>query len=171
MIIGRPGSGKTVFSEKLEKLTGRKVTHLDKYYWKPDWVKAHTSEGFKEKVSELAAGDEWIIDGDFRSSIDVRLDKADAVVFFDFPAWKSVYGVYKRRFFGDKDIVNVHPGMIDRVSLKLLQAIVSYDTKRVYKMLSETKGKKIFIIKSREEGRKVLDEVVYIKPERGLHRT
>lgn len=160
MVIGRPGSGKTHFSNRLGELTGRKVIHLDKYYWKPGWVKAYpSSEVFRERVRELASGSEWIIDGNFAKSIDVRLKNADTVVFFDFPAWRAVLGAYKRWFLGGNNFVDKHPGMRERVSFKLLQMMLFYKTTEVYKMLNAEKGKKVYVVKNREDSEQTLREI------------
>lgn len=159
MIIGRPGSGKTEFSIKLGKLTDRPIIHLDSLYWKPDWVKAYTSEEFRNKVSELAADDEWIIDGDFRSSIGVRLERADTVVFFDFPVWVALLGAYRRWIFGGSNRIDKHPGMRERVSLSLLNAIIFYNSKRIYDLISKSRAKHIFILKNRSDAEKALDKI------------
>ena len=160
MIVGRPGSGKTVFADRLGTLTGREVTHLDKHYWKPGWIKAYSSsEEFREKVRELISQDEWILDGNFTKSIDLRLERADTVIFFNFPIWMCLLGVYKRWFFGGSNPIDKHPGMRERVSLGLLKMILFYPTKLVLNKLKNSTGKKIYIIKNRKEAVTALKEI------------
>ncbi len=160
MIIGKPGSGKTVFADTLGKMTAREVTHLDKHYWKPGWVKAYGSSAeFKEKVRELISKDEWIIDGNFKNSIDIRLERADTVVFFNFSVWKSLLGAYKRWFFGGDHPIDKHPGMRERVSFELLKMMLFYPTKAILERIRNTTRKKIFIVKNRQEAEDVLQEI------------
>lgn len=164
MIIGKPGSGKTFFAHRLGKETGREVIHLDKHYWKVGWIRAFdSSEKFKDKVQELISGDEWILDGNFKNSIDIRLELADTVVFFDFPVWKSLVGVYKRWLFGGNNPVDLHPDMRERVSFELLKMILFYPTKSILQKLKNFDGKKIFIVKSRTDAEKAFHEIAGMK--------
>ncbi len=161
MIIGKPGSGKTVFADRLGKISGREVIHLDKHYWKSGWVKAYaSSEQFREKVRELISGNEWVLDGNFKNSIDIRLERADTVVFFDFPVWRSIFGAYKRWFFGVDNPIDKHPGMRERVSLELLKMMIFYPSRTVTQKLNDTQGKKIIIVKNRKDAEDALQEIV-----------
>lgn len=161
MIIGKPGSGKTIFAHKLGKLTSREVIHLDKYYWKSGWVKAYdSSDQFREKVREFTLKEDWILDGDFKNSIDVRLERADTVVFFDFPVWRSLVGVYSRWFFGGNNFIDKYPGMREPVSFELIKMIIFYPSKTILQKLKNTQHKKIFIIHNRKDSEDALQKIV-----------
>ena len=85
-IIGLPGSGKSTFANKLGNKLGRSVTHLDKEFWTSQWEKRYaTLEDWKNFQQTLVKNDQWIIDGNYSSGIDIRLARADTVIFFDFP--------------------------------------------------------------------------------------
>ena len=64
--------------------TGLPLIHLDKEFWQPGWVQTPRPE-WRAKVAELAAGERWIMDGNYDSSLDLRLPRADTVLWFDYP--------------------------------------------------------------------------------------
>jgi adenylate kinase family enzyme len=99
LVIGIPGVGKTTFSLALAGRTGLPVIHLDKEFWRPGWVQTPRSE-WRAKVVALAAGDRWIMDGNYDSSLDLRLPRADMVVWFDYPMLPSLLRAIRRAVTG-----------------------------------------------------------------------
>jgi adenylate kinase family enzyme len=96
LVIGSCGAGKSTFAKKLSKCTGINLIHLDQEYWKPNWVRTN-SDVFKKKVAELISGDEWIIDGNYNSTMGMRISAADTIIFLDFSRWICLYRTLKRR--------------------------------------------------------------------------
>jgi len=94
-VIGCPGSGKSTFAVALGRRLGIEVRHLDALYWRPGWV-ATAREPWRRLQAELVAGDRWIIDGNYSSTLDIRLARADTVVFFDLPRRTCLRGVLRR---------------------------------------------------------------------------
>lgn len=84
LIIGNSGAGKSTLARRLGQKLGRPVIHLDVLFWKPGWVESSDSE-FRRRVAEALSGPAWICDGDFGSSLDLRLPLADTVVWLDLP--------------------------------------------------------------------------------------
>ena len=72
LVIGCPGSGKSVFSRRLSGILGIPVYHLDMVYWKPD-VTEVPREVFDEKITEIMNRDEWIMDGNYGRTLSYRL--------------------------------------------------------------------------------------------------
>ncbi|HMD46441.1 MAG TPA: hypothetical protein VKG43_09785 [Acidimicrobiales bacterium] len=100
MVTGMAGSGKSTFSRALSARTGLPVIHLDVYFWKPGWVEPTEAE-WREKQRGLLASDEWIVDGNYHATLDLRLGRADTAVFLDTPWWicarrAFVRGIRKR---------------------------------------------------------------------------
>jgi adenylate kinase family enzyme len=82
VVLGSSGAGKSTFADALARCTGLPVVHLDELYWKPGWVETPTDEW--RAVQETAvADDEWIVDGNYSATIDVRLPRADTVILLD----------------------------------------------------------------------------------------
>ena len=86
LVIGMAGAGKSTFSRALSARTGLPVIHLDFHYWKPGWVKPSEDE-WREKQRGLLAGPAWIADGNDLATLDLRLERAEAVVLLDTPWW------------------------------------------------------------------------------------
>ena len=95
IVIGCPGSGKTIFAEKLNKITGLPLHYLDATWHKPD--KTHIPrEEFDQRLLEILATDEWIIDGEYGRTVEMRLKECDTVFLFDLPAEVCLQGVTNR---------------------------------------------------------------------------
>jgi adenylate kinase family enzyme len=86
IVTGMPGSGKSTFSRALSARTGLPLIHLDLHYWKPGWVKPSDDE-WRAKQGTLLAGNAWIADGNYRESLDLRLERADTLVVLATPWW------------------------------------------------------------------------------------
>ena len=82
VVTGMAGSGKSTFSRSLAVKTGLPVVHLDLHFWKPGWI-APSEDEWREKQRGLLAGDEWIVDGNYHETLDLRLERADTAVFLD----------------------------------------------------------------------------------------
>jgi adenylate kinase family enzyme len=82
LVTGIAGSGKSTFSRSLAAKTGLPVIHLDLHFWKPGWVAPSEGE-WRETQSGLLAGDAWIVDGNYHETLDLRLERADTIVFLD----------------------------------------------------------------------------------------
>ena len=82
-------------ARELAARTGLPLISLDHHYWRPGWHPMPDDE-WRTRLAELLSGDEWIADGNFRSSLDFRLERADSAIFLDFPRWKCFAGVTQR---------------------------------------------------------------------------
>lgn len=95
IIIGCPGAGKSTFGRKLAAKTGLPLYYLDMIWHKPDRTTASREE-FDEKLEEILATDEWIIDGNYQRTLLRRLDECDTVFFFDLPNDICLSGAIER---------------------------------------------------------------------------
>jgi adenylate kinase family enzyme len=100
VVTGRAGAGKSTFSRALSAQTGIPLVHLDVHFWKPGWVEPSEDEWI-EKQRGLITSDEWILDGNYHATLELRLERANTAVFLDTPwwvcAWRAlVRGVRKR---------------------------------------------------------------------------
>jgi adenylate kinase family enzyme len=95
LVIGSPGAGKTTFSKRLAKDTGLPLFHLDHMFWRSGWVEQDKSV-FRQALNDTLAQDQWIIDGNYISSLTERLKYADSVYFLDIGRWRATYRILKR---------------------------------------------------------------------------
>ncbi len=82
VVLGAGGSGKTTLAKKLAKKSGIKVYHLDKEYWLPNWQKPDYKQ-WESKIENLTKQDNWIMDGNYIDTLDIRLSNADLVIMLD----------------------------------------------------------------------------------------
>ena len=95
IVIGPCGAGKSRFSTKLGKLLNIPVHHLDNIWWKKD--KTHiTREEFDIKLEKIVKKEEWIIDGDYHRTYEVRMDACDTIIFLDYSLDVCIRGVANR---------------------------------------------------------------------------
>lgn len=97
VVTGLAGSGKSTLALALAARTGQPVIHLDLHYWKPGWVAPSEAE-WREKQRDVLAGDEWIADGNYHETLDLRLELADTVVLLDLPWWLCSGRALRRGF-------------------------------------------------------------------------
>lgn len=84
VIIGWPASGKSTFSETLAHLMNIPVYHLDALYWKPGHI-AISNEDWIKLQYRMISGEYWIVEGNYRTTLNIRLSAADSIIFFDMP--------------------------------------------------------------------------------------
>ena len=158
LIIGCCGAGKSYFARELAQITNLPLYHIDKIRWYTDWTLMPSNE-FIPILENIMLGDEWIIDGNYISSLEFRMKYADTIFYFDFPADKCLEGIEQRKGKPREDMPD---GMIDRNDPEFIDFIKNFqrDTApRIKDLLSKFEGD-IIIFKSREEKDKYLFELL-----------
>ena len=150
IIIGCPGSGKTTFAEKLQKCTDLPLYYLDAIWHKPD--KTHIPrEEFDQRIAEIFETPKWIIDGNYKRTIEMRMKQCDTVFLFDLPVEVCLQGVTDRVGKERYDL----PWLETQVDPEFRQFIEDFpkDTlPYIYELIEKYKdGKRVIIFKSREE--------------------
>lgn len=95
IIIGCPGSGKSTFARKLRDKTNLPLYYLDMIWHKPDKTNV-TKEEFDRQLEEILTKEQWIIDGNYQRTLEVRLQQCDTVFLLDFPLEICLAGVKSR---------------------------------------------------------------------------
>ena len=83
IVIGCPGSGKSTFAKALHNKTELPLYHLDMMYWDKDKATVE-KEVFLKRLTETLGKDSWIIDGNYASTMELRMSMCDTVFFLDF---------------------------------------------------------------------------------------
>ena len=126
IIIGCPGGGKSTFARALADKTGLPLYHLDMLYWNADKTTVGR-EAFRERLAEVMAGDEWIIDGNYISTMQWRMECCDTVFFLDMPLEVSSK-MMTSRYKGDDSKRDIHEK--DREYLAKCRAAASFAAKK-----------------------------------------
>jgi adenylate kinase family enzyme len=140
LVIGISGAGKSRFTRALGARTGLPIIHLDTEFWQPGW-KITPREQWCPKVAGLVERDAWIMDGNFGATLDLRLPRADTVVWFDYPRllcigralWRVVTNYGRVRD-------DLAPGCPEKLDLEFLRYIWDFNAKtrpQIVTMLAE----------------------------------
>jgi adenylate kinase family enzyme len=125
-IIGPSGSGKSTLARHLGKRLDLPVIHLDAHFWSAGWVESDKSQ-WRATVGTLAAAEHWIIDGNYSSTMDLRLPRAETIIFLDYPRWLCLLRVLRRwlTYYGDSR-PDLPPGCPEKVDVDFLRWIWDY---------------------------------------------
>lgn len=149
LIIGCPGSGKSRFARSLHAATGIKLIHLDLLYWNSDGTVVDKPI-FRARLADALAGESWIIDGNYRATMEIRMQACDTVFFFDLPTEVCLAGIRERRGQPRPDM----PCVTDENDAEFLDSIRRYNTDnrpKVLELLERYSDRKIVIFRSRGE--------------------
>jgi adenylate kinase family enzyme len=86
LILGPSGAGKSTLARRVGARLGFPVVHLDAINWNPGWVQTER-ERFRERVAEAAAREMWVMDGNYTTHLDLRLPRAEAIIWLDLPRY------------------------------------------------------------------------------------
>jgi len=83
-MVGVSGSGKSTLGRNLAARLAVPCAELDAIYHQPDWTPLPEDQ-FRHRVSAIAAGDGWVIDGNYSAVQPVIWARADTVIWLDPP--------------------------------------------------------------------------------------
>ena len=158
IIIGCPGSGKSTFAVKLGEKTGLPLYHLDMMYWNADKTKVEKSV-FLSRLAKALESDGWIIDGNYSSTMEMRMAACDTVIFLDYPTEVCLDGIRARRGKPRADM----PWTETEEDAEFTEYVKSFnETNRpqIVALLERYKEKEIFIFKSRFEADGFLENTI-----------
>lgn len=150
IVIGSPGSGKSFFSKKLKSILNIPLYHLDMIYHRPDGTHI-TKEEFDEKLKDIFKEENWIMDGNYQRTLEMRMKECDTVFLLDFPTEVCIDGAESRVGQKREDM----PWVEEKLNEEFKQSIINFQNEKlpqIYELLERNKEHlNIIIFKSREE--------------------
>ena len=157
MVIGCPGSGKSTFSRALHHITGIPLFYLDMLNWNADRTTVD-KEVFRERLSDTIKKNEWIIDGNYGSTIELRMKECDTVIFLDYPLEVCLSGIEERKGKPRPDM----PWVENEEDTEFIEFIKKYNAESrpgVMELLNKYSHKEIYIFKDRNEAEEFLNQL------------
>ena len=105
---------------------------------------------FLERLSSVLEKDEWLIDGNYGSTMELRMAVCDTVIFLDYPLDVCLDGIKERRGKPRSDM----PWIETEEDAEFIEFIKNYNEQqkpKVLELLEKYSDKNIVIFKSREQ--------------------
>lgn len=155
LVIGSPGSGKSVFSRKLAASTGLSVHHLDMLYWNADQTTIPQEE-FLSRLDAVLRQDAWIIDGNYASTLERRLERCNTIFLLDYPVETCIEGVQRRMNTPRPDIPWIETEF-DPEFMDFIRSFPEVTLPGMMELLKRYPEKKLIIFHSRKEANAYLN--------------
>ena len=160
LVIGCPGSGKSTLSKELNNITGIPLFHLDMMFWNPDRTTVDKAV-FLEQLTEVLEKDEWIIDGNYSSTMELRIAACDTVIFLDYPLEICLDGVRQRRGKPRSDIPWTETEE-DEEFIDFIKKFEFQSKTKITALLIKYRNKNIFVFANRKQADKFLSKLKII---------
>ena len=95
LIIGPCGSGKSTLARELAPRMGLPLVHMDQLGWQAGWVETEKAE-LNARLANAVAQEAWLIEGNYGSTLAPRLERADTVIYLDFPIRLCLWRLIRR---------------------------------------------------------------------------
>ena len=153
LVIGCPGSGKSTLSDKLSKMLNLNLVHLDKIFWKPNWLNV-TAKEFDEKLAIELKKDSWIIDGNYKRTLNTRISYCDLIIYLDLDSQTCLNSYYNRVKTKEISIKGyISEGCIEEIDEEFVNYIKDFNAnhqKELYELVRAS-NKDYIIFHSRKE--------------------
>lgn len=129
VILGNAGSGKSTLARQLGQRLNLPVVHLDTLFWEPGWIEPD-AEQFRARVRDAVSPDIWICEGNYaRRTFDLRLPRADLIIWLDTPRLTCLTRVIKRSVMNRPrpDLAAGCSEKLDREFLTFLKFVWTFD--------------------------------------------
>ncbi len=159
IVIGCPGSGKSTFSKALSTKIGIPLFQLDMMFWNADRTTVEKTV-LRRRMANVMQLDEWIIDGNYQSTIELRLQACDTVFFLDYSLDTCLEGVRARRGKARADMPWVEKeNEEDNEFIEFIKKYRLESRPMVLELLKKHENKKIYIFKERSEAEEFLNQL------------
>ena len=122
---------------------------MDNLFHNPD-KSTITREELITKLNEIMAKDSWIIDGNFQSTLELRLESCDTVFLLDIPLSECLSNIESRIGKKRSDMPWIEEEF-DPTFKSIVEAFPKEKLPKIYELLDKYKDKNIIILRSRNE--------------------
>lgn len=100
VVVGCSGSGKTTMARALARACDLPHVELDGVNWQAGWIDlaVHDPDEFFRRISDAAAGERWVMDGNYTKARAAHWTRATAIIWMDTPRSRVMPQVIWRSF-------------------------------------------------------------------------
>ena len=102
LVLGFSGSGKSTLARNLSIHYNLPLIHIDSIHFLPNWIIRDKNDRDNLLKEFIDSNDDWIIDGNYTSSVPERFDLADMIIFLDYNRF-TCYRNARRRYKENKN--------------------------------------------------------------------
>ncbi|GAB6988754.1 DNA topology modulation protein [Paenibacillus pini] len=155
LVIGSGGSGKSTLSQRISKRLDIPVIHLDTYFWNANWV-PKPNEEWDKIVEQFSNQDQWIMDGNYSRTMDIRIKKADLIIFLDMPRILCIYRIVKRRImYRNKTRPDMNEGCPEKLDWSFIKWVWNYRSRSrptiIQKLAQAESHQQVIILHTRKQ--------------------
>jgi adenylate kinase family enzyme len=164
LIIGPCGAGKSTLATEFGKRLKLPVFHMDQLNWKPGWVESSKDE-ISQKVAQITAIDRWLIDGTYGGTLVERLERADTVIYLDYPIRLCFSRLLKRIWiYRGRTRPDMTEGCPERFDLEFLFYLMRWNSGPRVRTEERLKGheSKVIRLRSPYELQRWMDSLVTV---------
>ncbi len=154
IILGGSGSGKSTLANRISLYTGYPIHHLDNILLNSDWSQKEKSEWLNICKKEFLSEDTGVIDGNYSSVLNERIEWADLIIFINVPTLRHLFNIFKRSLLvnlGLEKRYGMEKGRKDTVDLKFFKWVLNWNRghkKEMLNLLGSIKNKRIIVTNS-----------------------
>ena len=156
IVIGCPGSGKSTFARALHQKTGIPLYHLDRMFWNADKTTVERSV-FLARLHAVLEKDTWIVDGNYASTMELRLAACDTVFFLDYPLDVCLDGIRARRGKPRSDMPWVEVEEDAEFTL-FVRSFAERERPKILALLEKYSDKTVFVFSDRRKADAFLND-------------
>lgn len=173
IIIGNCGSGKSTLAKQITTQLDYPLLQLDSL-WHQTNYSADAKKWFIQKQINFMQQNNWIIEGNYQSTMNLRLRQADTIIWLKINKFRAIWRIIKRSILfriNNKtrpEMPNQFSEHFDYEYWKFLKFVLSYDEKKVFELIkaNRTNQSDLVIVKKQADKEKIVnlikieDEVV-----------
>ncbi len=162
-IIGAPGAGKTYLARELAKKHNLPIVHMDFLAHTDRYNPLFDKPAFNAKILSECKKDRWIMEGVYKSTLGMRIPRADLTIHLDYPRRIYIYRVLKRRVqYRDKRREEMPENWQEKINWDFFKYVLKFNKLQkpaIETELAKYKNAKIEIVRNPKELKKLISVI------------
>jgi adenylate kinase family enzyme len=103
----------------------------------PGWVES-SKEEWENRQNKLVLDENWIMDGNYGGTFDIRFKRANTVIFLDYNRYICLYRIIKRWIQNiGKRRMDMAEGCIEKIDLPFIKFVWEFPKRSRYKIINK----------------------------------